>query len=137
MLSIFEEALRTGTLLHPDAMRLLAANLALIGPDLRANPEANRIFLDLMLKHGNPERALRRMNELGVLEAFIPEFAPIVAMVQYNMYHSFTVDEHIIQCISHLSQIERGELVEELPIASRILQSGGEPPSAVCRAAAA
>nr|WP_245820458.1 [protein-PII] uridylyltransferase [Flavimaricola marinus] len=124
MLKIFEEALRTGTLLHPDAMRLLAANLDLIGPELRATPEANRIFLDLMLKHGNPERALRRMNELGVLEAFIPEFAPIVAMVQYNMYHSFTVDEHIIQCISHLSQIERGELVEELPIASGILKRG-------------
>ena len=124
MLRIFEEALRTGTLLHPDAMRLLAANLALIDADLRANPEAARIFLDTLLKHGNPERGLRRMNELGVLEAFIPEFAPIVAMVQYNMYHSFTVDEHIIQCISQLSQIERGELVEDLPIASRILKAG-------------
>lgn len=124
MLRIFEEALRTGTLLHPDAMRLLSANLHLIDAKLREDPVANRLFLDLLLKHGNPERALRRMNELGLLEAFIPEFAPIVAMVQYNMYHSFTVDEHIIQCISHLSKIERGELVEELPIASKVLKAG-------------
>ena len=124
MLRIFEEALRTGTLLHPDAMRLLAANLHLIDARLRENPEANRIFLDLLLRHGNPERALRRMNELGVLAAFIPDFEPIVAMMQFNMYHHFTVDEHIIQCISHLSQIERGELVEELPVASSILQAG-------------
>jgi [protein-PII] uridylyltransferase len=124
MLRIFEEALRTGTLLHPDAMRLLAANLSLITPVMREDREANRIFLDLMLNHGNPERALRRMNELGVLDAFIPEFAPIVAMMQFNMYHHYTVDEHIIQCISHLARIERGELIEELPVASSILQAG-------------
>ena len=77
-----------------------------------------------MLKHGNPERALRRMNELGVLGAFIPEFERIVAMMQFNVYHHYTVDEHIIQCISTLAQIEREELVEELPIASRILKEG-------------
>jgi [protein-PII] uridylyltransferase len=122
LLRIFEEALRTGYLLHPDAMRLLAANLDLIDDSVRNDPEANRIFFDTLLKHGNPERALRRMNELGVLAAFVPEFAPVVAMMQFNMYHSYTVDEHTIQCISILAQIERGELVEELPIASRILK---------------
>ena len=124
MLGIFEEALRTGTLLHPDAMRLLAANVHLIDARLRDDPRANALFLDLLLKHGNPERALHRMNELGVLDAFIPEFAPIVAMMQFNMYHHYTVDEHIIQCISNLSQIERGELIEELPVASGILNAG-------------
>ena len=124
LLGIFEEALRTGTLLHPDAMRLLSASLHLIDAELREDPRANQIFLDLLLKHGNPERALRRMNELGVLAAFIPDFEPIVAMMQFNMYHHYTVDEHIIQCISHLSQIERGELVEELPVASGILKAG-------------
>ncbi len=124
MLRIFEEALRTGTLLHPDAMRMLAANLRLIDDGVRNSPEANRIFFDTLLKHGNPERGLRRMNELGVLAAFIPEFEPIVAMMQFNMYHHYTVDEHTIQCISHLSMIERGELEEELPVASSILKRG-------------
>jgi len=124
ILRIFEEALRTGLLIHPDAMRAIQANLNLIDDDLRNNTEARRIFLDLMLKHGNPERALRRMNELGVLAAFIPEFEPIVAMMQFNMYHSYTVDEHTIQCISTLAQIERKELVEELPVASEILRQG-------------
>ncbi len=125
ILRIFEEALRTGLLIHPDAMRLITANLTLIDDEMRADPEANRIFLDLMLKHGNPERALRRMNELGVLGAFMPDFEPIVAMMQFNVYHSYTVDEHIIQCISNLAQIERGELVEELPIVSGILKDAG------------
>jgi len=124
ILRIFEEALRTGRLIHPDAMRMISANLHLIDDDMRADREAVRIFLDLLLKHGNPERALRRMNELGVLPAFIPEFDPITAMMQFNMYHSYTVDEHTIQCISILAQIERGELVEELPVASAILKEG-------------
>ncbi|MEP5087915.1 MAG: [protein-PII] uridylyltransferase, partial [Paracoccaceae bacterium] len=124
LLRLFEEALRTGMLLHPDAMRLVNANLSMIDDDMRNSPEAQRIFLDLMLKHGNPERALRRMNELGVLSAFIPEFERIIAMMQFNMYHHYTVDEHTIQCIANLAQIEKNELVEELPIASGILKRG-------------
>jgi [protein-PII] uridylyltransferase len=124
LLRLFEEALRTGMLIHPDAMRTVKANLHLINDDLRNDPEARRIFLDLLLKHGNPERALRRMNELGVLAAFIPEFEPIVAMMQFNMYHSYTVDEHTIQTIAHLAMIEKSELDEELPVASSILRRG-------------
>ncbi|MFV2001612.1 MAG: [protein-PII] uridylyltransferase, partial [Paracoccaceae bacterium] len=124
LLRLFEEALRTGYLIHPNAMRWVASNLHLIDDEMRRDREAVRIFTDLLLKHGNPERALRRMNELGMLSAFIPEFEPIVAMMQFNMYHHYTVDEHTIQCISTLAQIERGELVEELPVASGILKQG-------------
>ena len=124
LLRIFDEALRTGLLLHPDAMRQIAANLHLFDSEMRENPEAAQIFLGLVLKHGNPERALRRMNELGVLGAFIPEFEPIVAMMQFNVYHHFTVDEHIIQCVKTLAQIERKELIEELPLSSAILDGG-------------
>ncbi|WP_265018672.1 [protein-PII] uridylyltransferase [Cognatishimia activa] len=124
ILRMFEEALRTGLLIHPDAMRLLQANLHLIDEEMQSDPKAARIFLDTLLKHGNPERALRRMNELGVLAAYIPEFEPIVAMMQFNMYHSYTVDEHTIQVISTFTQIEREDLIEELPLSSEILKRG-------------
>ncbi|MFD1344693.1 [protein-PII] uridylyltransferase [Litorisediminicola beolgyonensis] len=124
LLRVFEEGLRTGLLIHPEAMRLVKANLGLIDEEMRQSREAQRTFLDLLLKHGNPDRALRRMNELGVLAAFIPEFEPIVAMMQFNMYHHYTVDEHTIQCIWNLSEIEHGNLIEELPVASTILKEG-------------
>src|SRR5690606_12637346 len=65
LLRAFEEGLRTGYLLHPNIMRIIAANLDKIDEDMRANREAIQIFMDLLLKHGNPERSLRRMNELG------------------------------------------------------------------------
>jgi [protein-PII] uridylyltransferase len=124
LLRIFQEGLRTGLLIHPDAMRLVTANLQLIDEEVRNDSRARKLFLDLLLRHGAPERALRRMNELGVLSAFIPEFEPIRAMMQFNMYHSYTVDEHIIQCIGQLDRIERGELEEALPVASSILEEG-------------
>lgn len=124
VLRLFEEALRTGLLIHPEAMRYVSSHLDWFDANLRKSGEARRIFLDLLLKHGNPERSLRRMNELGVLGAYIPEFEHIVAMMQFNMYHSYTVDEHTIQVISNLAQIERGELIEELPVASSILEKG-------------
>ena len=92
---------------HPDPPRRAAPGRRQPAPDRRracaTTREANRIFLDLLLGHNNPERALRLMNEVGVLGAFIPEFGRIVAMMQFNMYHHYTVDEHIIRTISTLS----------------------------------
>ncbi|MCY4543564.1 MAG: [protein-PII] uridylyltransferase [Rhodobacteraceae bacterium] len=124
ILRLFETALDTELLLHPDAMRLVSANLHLVDEQFRNDPGANKIFLDLLLNHGNPERALRRMNELGLLGAFIPEFGHIVAMMQYNNYHHYTVDEHTIQCITVLANVERGDAVEELPVVSNIVKQG-------------
>ena len=124
LLRLFDEGLRTGMLLHADAMRMVHANLDRIDDQMREDPEAAKIFLGTLLKHGNPERALRRMNELGLLGTFLPEFGQIVAMMQFNMYHHYTVDEHTIQCIRNLALIEHGDLEEELPVASTILAEG-------------
>jgi [protein-PII] uridylyltransferase len=124
LLRLFEAGLATDSEIHPDALRLVAANLHLIDDRLREDPEPNRIFLGLLLGHTNPERALRLMNEVGVLGAFIPDFGRIVAMMQFNMYHHYTVDEHTIRAISTLSQIERGELSSDLPVSTDILKGG-------------
>lgn len=124
ILRLFEESLAADIPIHPDALRRVAANLDLIDDNVRNDREANRIFLDLLLGHQNPERALRLMNEVGVLGAFIPDFGRIVAMMQFNMYHYYTVDEHTIRTISTLSMIERKQLVDDLPIVSDIMARG-------------
>ena len=124
LIQLFQVALQTGLLIHPDALRLVASNLSMVNTKFRNSPEANAVFLDLLLNYNNPERALRHMNEVGFLGAFIPEFDRIVAMMQFNMYHSFTVDEHTIQCIRNLAEIEHKNLLEDLPIASKILNGG-------------
>src|SRR5258707_615300 len=59
------------------------------------------------------------MNETGVLGKFIPAFGKIVAMMQFNMYHHYTVDEHLLRCIGILTEIERGT-DKETPLAHEL-----------------
>lgn len=121
---LFDEGLRTGALIHPNAHRTIMRKIGLIDDKVRKNPEANAIFLRLLSESGDPERALRRMNETGVLGAFIPEFNGIVALMQFNMYHSYTVDEHTIYAIGSLNRLIQGELIQDLPVASDIMKKG-------------
>ena len=86
-----------------------------------ANPEANRLFMEILTSKNAPEVVLRRMNEAGVLGRFIPEFGRVVAMMQFNMYHHYTVDEHLIRSIGVLADLENGRLKDELPVANEIL----------------
>ncbi len=121
LMKLFQVSLEAQLLIHPNALQLVARNLELIDESFLKDVEANKIFLDLLLNYNNPEKALRHMNEVGLLGKFVPEFGRIVAMMQFNMYHSFTVDEHTIQAIRTLAEIENRNLVEDLPIASNIL----------------
>ena len=99
----------------------MTQSLRLVDAKLRDNPEANRLFLEILTSKKNPEIALRRMNEAGVFGRFIPDFGRVVAQMQYDMYHVYTVDEHTLFAIGILHQIETGQLKEELPVASAIM----------------
>ncbi len=112
LIRIFHLADRHGLAFHPDAMRLATRSLKLIDQRVREDAEANRLFLDILCSKREPEIVLRRMNETGVLGRFVPEFGRVVAMMQFNMYHSYTVDEHLIRSIGVLSEIERGDRPE-------------------------
>ncbi len=107
---------------HPDALRTITRSLDLIDDDLRSNPVANKLFLEILSSRHNPERALRLMNEAGVFGKFVPEFGRVVALMQFNMYHHYTVDEHLIRAVGNVAAIERGELEEEHPLASELIK---------------
>lgn len=107
LIRMFQIADKRNLAFHPDAMRLAARSLSLINADLREDPEANRLFMDVLCSKNDPEPVLRRMNEVGVLGRFIPEFGRVVAMMQFNMYHHYTVDEHLLRCIGILWEIEQ------------------------------
>src|SRR6201991_4898308 len=107
LIRIFRLAQKNNLAFHPDAMRAATRSLKLINTQLRESPEANRIFMEI-LTSDDAEIVLRRMNETGVLGRFIRTFGKIVAMMQFNMYHHYTVDEHLIRCIGILQEIERG-----------------------------
>ena len=107
----------------PEVLRQLRSNFGLIDDTLRANPTANRLFLRLITDSRDPEGLLRKMNEAGVLGRFVPDFGRVVSMMQFNMYHHFTVDEHLIRTIGFLSGIERGRFATEHPVSSEIVRT--------------
>jgi [protein-PII] uridylyltransferase len=123
LIRLFSVTDRNGLPIHPDATRHVTRALKLIDSQLRANPEANRLFLGILTSRNEPEIVLRHMNEAGVLGRFIPEFGRIVALMQFNMYHHYTVDEHLLRAVGNLAEIEAQRLATELPLASEILPS--------------
>jgi [protein-PII] uridylyltransferase len=121
-LRIFHVADAKSIDIHPHALRTITRQLHLIDDNLRNNPEANRLFLETLCSRRKPEWALRMMNEAGVFGTFVPEFGRVVALMQFNMYHHYTVDEHLIRAIGYVSAIEHGAFKEEHPIATDIIK---------------
>ena len=123
LIRLFHAADKTGLDIHPDALKQVTRSLKLIDKNLRADPVANKLFLEILASRNDPETALRKMNEAGVLGRFVLDFGRIVALMQFNMYHHYTADEHLIRAMGILSRIEKQELVTDHPLSSKIIQS--------------
>ncbi|MFT3977437.1 MAG: [protein-PII] uridylyltransferase [Sphingomonas bacterium] len=121
LIEIFQLADLHGLEIHPMAMRA-AARDAKLADDIRDDPRANALFLDVLASPRDPELVLRWMNEAGVFGRFVPDFGRVVAQMQFDMYHHYTVDEHTIRAIGLLSRIERGEFTDEHPISTAIFR---------------
>ena len=120
LIRLFHVAQQHGLDIHPRALRRASRSLRQIDKRLREDPEANRLFIDILTSRKDPETALRRMNEAGVFGRFIPDFGRVVAQMQYDMYHHYTVDEHTLFAIGILHKIETGQLKDELPLATAL-----------------
>lgn len=107
--------------IHPMAMRAATRDAKLVD-DIREDPRANGLFLDVLSSPRDPELVLRWMNEAGVFGRFVPDFGRVVAQMQFDMYHHYTVDEHTIRAIGLLSQIEHGEFSDEHPLSTAIFR---------------
>lgn len=123
LLRFFHVALNRDLLLHPAAVQIITRSLKYIKKDLRVNPEANRLFLEIVTSPKGPESILRKMNEAGVLGRFVPDFGKIVCLMQFSMYHHYTVDEHLFRTMGLLARIEHGELEKDHPLSHKIMPS--------------
>ncbi|HEX5258346.1 MAG TPA: [protein-PII] uridylyltransferase [Sphingomicrobium sp.] len=122
LLELFALAARERLEIHPTAMRAATRDAVLIDRKVRENARANALFLEVLTSVHHPELVLRWMNEAGVFGRFVPDFGRVVAQMQFDMYHHYTVDEHSIRAIGLLAAIERGELKDDHPISTAILQ---------------
>ncbi len=121
LIEIFQVAEAEGLEIHPETMRQIDRDSALIKHDIRHDPRANALFIDLLSGRRDPEMVLRWMNEAGVFGRFVPDFGKVNAQMQFDMYHHYTVDEHTIRAIGLLSQIERGLLKADHPRATKYI----------------
>ncbi|MFC7049758.1 [protein-PII] uridylyltransferase [Emcibacter nanhaiensis] len=121
MIRIFYVAQKYNLDIHPRALRLIRQNLKKIDREVRNDPVANHLFLEILTYRKGPGSILRMMNEAGVFGRFIPDFGRVVAQMQYDMYHVYTVDEHTIRAIELLSEVEQGTLAEDHPLANEII----------------
>ena len=120
LLKLFRVAQRHDADIHPHALRLVTENLKRINARMMRDKEVNQLFLD-MLTGDKPEITLTRLNEAGVLGRFMPDFGRVVAQMQYDMYHVYTVDEHTIRAIGILKGIEDGRLRDDHPAACSVI----------------
>ena len=122
LLEIFDLADRYGLEIHPLAMRAAQRDARLIDADIRHDPRANELFMNALTSPRDPETVLRWMNECTVFGRFIPDFRRVVAQMQFDMYHHYTVDEHSIRAIGLLAEIEKGDLKADHPLSTGIMR---------------
>ena len=124
LVELFALAAREGLEIHPSAMRAAARDARLVD-QVRDDPAANALFLEALTNKTAPDLVLRWMNEAGVFGRFVPDFGKVVAQMQFDMYHHYTVDEHSIRAIGLLAKIERGELTKDHPLSTALFRQIG------------
>jgi [protein-PII] uridylyltransferase len=124
LVALFALAAREKLEIHPSAMRAATRDARLV-EQVRDDPHANALFLDVLTTREHPELVLRWMNEANVFGRFVPDFRRVVAQMQFDMYHHYTVDEHTIRAVGLLAAIERGELGDDHPLATALFRQIG------------
>ena len=122
LIEMFALADREKLAIHPQAMRQASRDAGLITEAIRRNRAANGLFEAVLTSHNDPETVLRWMNEAGIFGRFVPDFGRVVAQMQYDMYHHYTVDEHTIRAIGLLAQIEAGTLAADHRLSTAIIK---------------
>ena len=106
---------------------LIKRHLHLIDEEFRQNPRNHRLFLSILRAPEGVTHELRRMNLYGVLGLYIPAFGRIVGRMQYDLFHTYTVDEHTLFVVSNLRRFALARFDHEFPHCSRIMQELEKP----------
>jgi [protein-PII] uridylyltransferase len=121
LLRLFKIADERNLDLHPDAFTAATRLTTLITSAVRRDRHAAQVFLSILAHGRDPQRTLTLMTDAGVLGRYLPEFGRIVAQMQFNMYHSYTVDEHTLRAVGVIADIAANRYAEENPLATAVM----------------
>ena len=109
------------------AQRALWRARTLIDGDFRDNPVNRTRFVELFQHGQRLTEVFRRMDQLGVLGRYLPGFGRIVGQMQHDLFHAYTVDQHILQVMRKLRRFTVEEFAHEYPLCSRLISDFGNP----------
>ncbi|MGB4467952.1 MAG: [protein-PII] uridylyltransferase [Azovibrio sp.] len=119
---------------HPDLRGMTARTLRalwcgrdLITPAFRRDPENRRLFLSLFQSDQGVVHEFRRMNQYGILGRYLPAFGKIVGQMQHDLFHVYTVDQHILMVMRNLRRLALEEFAHEYPYCSRLHNAFARP----------
>lgn len=98
-----------------------------ITPSARRDPRLHELFLGILRSPTRVIRELRRMHQFDILGRYIPAFGRIVGQMQHDLYHVYTVDEHILKVVRNLRRFAVPELAHEFPLCSRLISEFERP----------
>ncbi|MBL8406808.1 MAG: [protein-PII] uridylyltransferase [Candidatus Accumulibacter sp.] len=99
----------------------------LIDDDFRSNLDNRALFLQIFKQERHLVQEFRRMNQLGILGRYLPSFGRIVGQMQHDLFHVYTVDQHILQVVRRLRRFSMEEFAHEYPFCSRLISDLGNP----------
>lgn len=108
--------------IHSDTIRALRDHRHLIDDAYRHNPVCNALFMELLRNRSRIVRELSRMMRYGILGRYIPEFGHIIGMMEHDLFHVYTVDEHSFRMLRLLRQLRfDNDARERFPLASNLI----------------
>lgn len=113
--------------IRAQTLRLMRRDRHLLDQDVCATPYCRQLFIDILSQGNGITRALRRMNRYGILGRYLPNFGRIIGRMQYDLFHTLTVDEHSLFVVRNLRRLSQPRFNDEMPQASAMMQALNDP----------
>ncbi|MBA3695192.1 MAG: [protein-PII] uridylyltransferase [Methylotenera sp.] len=99
----------------------------LVNRDFRENPQNRKRFIEILSQPNGVNHTLRAMNRYGILGSYIPAFGKIIGQMQHDLFHVYTVDEHILNVLANLRRFAKPDLKHEFPLCTRLFEEFDAP----------
>jgi len=113
---------------HPELRGMTARTLRAlwrarfsINSSFRRNPVSRLLFLHILQQPRGIVHEFRRMNQYDILGRYLPEFGRIVGQMQHDLFHVYTVDQHILMVLRNLRRFTMPELAHEFPLCTELM----------------
>ena len=113
--------------IRAQTLRLIRRDLRVLDDSVRADLRTKSLFIELFRNGEGLTNGLRRMNRYGVLGRYLPAFGRIVGHMQYDLFHTLTVDEHILYVVRNARRMALAQFADELPFPSEVFKRIAKP----------